>query len=47
MIYLTIDEMRMLAKARNVGGYENMSIQQLENILATSYTLKSKPALST
>ena len=47
MIDLTINEIGMLAKARNVSGYENTFMQQLENLFATPSTLKIKPALTT
>ena len=41
MINLTTNEMRTLEGARNVDGYENISRQQLENILTTLCAPKS------
>ena len=36
MVNLTTNKMRMFAGARNVGVYENISREKLENILTTS-----------
>ena len=42
---LSVEELKILAEARKVGGYENMSQQQLENIFimpsAPTPTLRS------
>ena len=35
MLNSTIDELKMFARARNVGGYDKVCRQQLENIFAT------------
>lgn len=40
MSNLTINEFKMLARGRNTGGYQNISREQLEDLLVT---LKSKP----
>ena len=47
MVNLTTNKMRMFAGARNVGVYENISREKLENILTTScapkFVIKAKP----
>ena len=40
---LTTPELMILAKLRNVDGYENMCMQQLENILTTTSSPKHAP----
>ena len=37
---MTIEELRMLAKARSIDSYENMSRKQLESIFTTPSTPK-------
>ena len=43
---LTIEELKILTKARFIDGYENTSTQQLDSIFTTRSTLKptQKPA---
>ena len=41
--YLTIKELKMLAKTRSIDGYDNMSRQQLESIFAMNSSSKPTP----
>ena len=40
---LTTKKIKMLSKARNIGGYENMSQQQLRSIFTAPFTSKLAP----
>lgn len=48
MVNLTTNKMRMFSGARNVGDYENITREKLENILTTScapkFVIKAKPS---
>lgn len=40
---MSIDEMKLLTKLRNLGGYENMSWQQLESLFTIPSAFASTP----